>query len=66
MHSQPPEDLLTTAQLADRLGVRPSTVLDWQRKGRIPSRRLSPKVLRFDLADVLAALAPRDGKAVDR
>ena len=50
------DDLLTAAELADRLRVRPSTILDWQRSGRIPSIRLSHKVLRFNWAEVLAAL----------
>jgi excisionase family DNA binding protein len=58
------DDLLTSAELADRLRVKPSTILEWQRSGRIPSIRLSHKVLRFSLAEVLAALkrpAPGEG-----
>ena len=51
-----PNDLLTATELADRLRVKPSTVLDWHRAGRIPSVRLTPKVLRFNLGDVVAAL----------
>jgi excisionase family DNA binding protein len=47
---------LTAAELSERLGVKPGTILDWHRKGRIPARKLSHKVLRFDLADVLSAL----------
>lgn len=54
-----PDDLLTREQLANRLGVRPGTVGRWTRTGRIPARRLSPKVVRYDLAAVLAALEPR-------
>ncbi len=50
------DDLLTSAELAERLRVKPMTILGWYRKGRIPARKLSPKVLRFDLAEVLAAL----------
>jgi excisionase family DNA binding protein len=50
------DDLLTAAELADRLRVKPSTILEWQRSGRIPSIRLSHKVLRFDLDAVLTAL----------
>jgi excisionase family DNA binding protein len=50
------EDCLTATELAERLRVKPSTVLDWQRSGRIPSIRITPKVLRFNLADVMAAL----------
>ena len=50
------DDLLTSAELAERLRVKPMTILGWYRKGRIPARKLSPKVLRFDLAEVVAAL----------
>jgi hypothetical protein len=60
------DSLLTAVALAARLGIRPATVLEWYRKGRIPGRRLSPKVLRFDLADVLARLTPSAEKGVDR
>ena len=56
MASVDPDALLTAAELAERLGVKPGTVLGWHRKGRIPARKLSHKVLRFDLADVLSAL----------
>jgi excisionase family DNA binding protein len=50
------DDLLTAAELAERLRVKPETVLAWHRSGRIPSIRLSHKVLRFNLGDVVAAL----------
>jgi hypothetical protein len=63
------EDLLTAAALAVRLGVKPGTVLGWHRRGWIPSRKLSPKVLRFDLVEVLAALEARprpEGRGVAR
>ncbi len=50
------DDLLTATELAERLRVKPSTVLDWQRAGRIPAIRLSHKILRFNLGEVLAAL----------
>jgi len=48
--------LLTADELAGRLGVKPGTIREWHRAGRIPSRRLSRKVLRFDLTAVLSAL----------
>jgi excisionase family DNA binding protein len=54
------DDLLTAAEIADRLRVRPSTILEWQRSGRIPSIRLSHKVLRFNLGDVVTALKSPD------
>jgi excisionase family DNA binding protein len=50
------DDLLTATELANRLRVKPSTVLDWQRAGRIPAVRLSHKILRFNLGEVVAAL----------
>jgi predicted site-specific integrase-resolvase len=50
------DDLLTAAELADRLRVKPATILSWQRSGQIPAVRLSHKVLRFSLDDALAAL----------
>jgi excisionase family DNA binding protein len=50
------EDLLSRAELATRLGVRPTTIGRWTRSGRIPARRLSPKVVRYNLSAVLAAL----------
>jgi excisionase family DNA binding protein len=50
------DDLITAKQLADRLGVKPGTILGWNRQGRIPAHRLSHKVVRFDLRAVLAAL----------
>jgi excisionase family DNA binding protein len=56
MNDRSRDDLLTGPELADRLGVRPATVLAWYRSGRIPGRRLGHKVLRFSLAAVVAAL----------
>ena len=56
MSSIDPDALLTATELAQRLGVKPGTILGWHRKKRIPSRKLSRKILRFDLADVLSAL----------
>ncbi len=50
------QDLLTVVELADRLQVRPSTIRSWTRSGRLPVLRLSPKVVRYDLEQVVAAL----------
>jgi excisionase family DNA binding protein len=52
-------DLLTAEQLADRLGVKPCTVRQWLRAGRIPAKRLTPKVIRYSLDDVVASLQER-------
>ncbi len=51
--------LLTAVELATKIGVRPDTVKLWARKGMIPAIRISPKVIRFDLSAVLAALQAR-------
>jgi excisionase family DNA binding protein len=52
----PRDDLLNAVEVAQRLGVRPQSVLRWYRQGRIPGRKLGHKILRFGLDDVLAAL----------
>jgi excisionase family DNA binding protein len=49
-------ELLTADQLAERLHLRTRTVQAWARKGRIPTVKLSAKVVRFDWPAVLAAL----------
>ena len=62
--------LLTAEELAERLRVRPNTVKAWARDGRIPAIRLSPKIIRFDLDEVVEALrrrtAERQGEVADR
>lgn len=63
MQIDQPNDLLTADEVGQRLRVRPGTVLAWYREGRIPARKLSHKVLRFSLANVLAAL---EGQQTDR
>jgi excisionase family DNA binding protein len=47
---------VTAKELAIRLRVTPDTVKTWSREGRIPSVRVSAKVLRFNLAEVVAAI----------
>jgi len=49
-------ELLTVTQLAECLHVRPRTVQAWARSGRIPTIKLSAKVIRFDWQEVLKAL----------
>lgn len=48
--------LLTADELAGRLSVQPETIRKWSRTGRIPRVELSRKVIRYNLADVLATL----------
>lgn len=57
-----PTELLTAEELAERLRVRPDTVRRWTRQGRIPTVRLSRKVIRYDLSRVLAAIDAAGGK----
>ena len=35
-HPQPSDDLLTTQEVADLLGVKPGTVRSWRKPGRGP------------------------------
>jgi Helix-turn-helix domain len=50
---------LTGEELGRILRLKPATVSEWAREGRIPSVRLSPKIVRYKLNDVLAALSSR-------
>lgn len=52
-------DLLTAEELGARLRVAPGTILGWARSGHIPAVRMSPKVVRFRLDEVVAALQRR-------
>ena len=57
------DSLLTADELAERLRVQPGTVRQWSRAGRIPAVRLSPKVVRYDLAAVIEALTQRQASS---
>jgi excisionase family DNA binding protein len=50
------DELLTAEEVADRLRVKPDTIIGWAREGRIPAHRLSRKVIRFRFDDLVAAL----------
>ena len=52
-------ELLTADEVAERLRVKAGTVRTWGRMGRIPTVRLTAKVVRFDLGEVVAALTAR-------
>ncbi|MBN9104214.1 MAG: helix-turn-helix domain-containing protein [Propionibacteriaceae bacterium] len=47
-------DQLTIPQVAERFGVAPKTVRRWIASGELPARRLGPRVIRIDAADVAA------------
>jgi excisionase family DNA binding protein len=53
------ESLLTARELAELLGLSPSTVLDWFEAGRLPGFRLGGRKggpVRFRQSEVLAEL----------
>src|SRR5689334_499289 len=52
-----PPRLRDAAELAGLLGVQPDTVRRWATEGRIPVLKLGQRVLRFDYAQVVAALS---------
>ncbi|MEO6392681.1 MAG: helix-turn-helix domain-containing protein [Pyrinomonadaceae bacterium] len=49
-------EYLTARQLAEVLQIGESTVMRLARAGRIPSIRLTPRLIRFRLASVRSAL----------
>jgi excisionase family DNA binding protein len=51
------EHLLTTRQVADRLGVIPETVLRWIDTRGLPAIRLTSRALRYDEAELDAWIA---------
>jgi excisionase family DNA binding protein len=53
---RPREEFLTARQLAAILQVSESTVRRLAQKGRIPSIRITPHIIRFHLKAVRAAL----------
>ena len=58
-----PRLLLTTGEVADRLGVREATIRNWAKRGTLPSVLLGARTLRFD-PDAIAAFieARRNGE----
>ena len=57
------------AELARRLGIKPTSIIDWRRAGQIPAERvlavsritgLSPHLLRADLYPDPAWIPPQD------
>ncbi len=59
MDSSPPAPLLTAREVAPHLGVNWQIVHRWRKEGKIPAAIAEPGCVRFDLAEVRAALAAR-------
>jgi excisionase family DNA binding protein len=53
-------ELLTTGELAEVLRVNPRTVERWKVAGEIPAKVNRGRIVRYVLADVLAALEVPD------
>ncbi len=51
--------------VAAHLGIRRNTVVAWARSGKIPALKMSKKVLRFQMADVLKALGASEAVHTD-
>jgi excisionase family DNA binding protein len=51
--------LLTTREVADRLGVSTETVLRWIASRGLPARRLTSRAIRYDEAELEAWLEQR-------
>ncbi len=55
--SPTPPPLLKTDALAARLTVSPGTIRAWKREGKIKPAVRTARIIRYDLAEVLAQLA---------
>lgn len=53
------DDLWSAEQLAEYLGLKPNTIREWGRLGRIPRLSLSHKVIRYRPTDVITSLEQR-------
>jgi predicted site-specific integrase-resolvase len=47
---------ITTRELANFLQVTPRCLANWRKQGRIPFWKLKPRLIRYTLSDVEAAL----------
>jgi len=56
MRTENPDELLTLAELAQRLKLHPDTARGLYRRGVIPGIKLGHRTLRFDYGQVLLAL----------
>ena len=58
------DELLTAAELGARLRVRPATIRLWTRDGIVPAVRITGKIIRYDVTEVVAALRQRSQQKV--
>jgi len=52
-------ELVTAEEIAESVRVAPDTVKLWTREGLIPAVRINSRTIRYDPADVFAALKKR-------
>lgn len=57
-----PKELLTSRELAERLGISRETVRQWVKRSVIPEIIISRTVRRFELSAVMDALRKRSSK----
>jgi excisionase family DNA binding protein len=55
--------IVTPQQMAEELGIRPSTLKSWAKDGLIPSIKPTRRTLRFNRERVLAALQGQSEEA---
>ena len=60
-----PIELLNAREIAGRLEVKPATIYEWERLGKIPSVRCGRRVV-FNLGSVIDALRPPGSDKVRR
>lgn len=58
----PASSLETPKEIADLIRATPQTVRNWHRDGIIPARFAVGRIMRFDRAEVMAALANHEKK----
>ena len=56
------DEILTAEQVGECLNLSPHTIKKWAARGKIPSIRISPKVLRFEWAEVKKAIQGKDNE----